>query len=305
MGTTDLSGRVAVVTGAGAGLGRAEALALAHAGADVVVNDMGEAADTVVAEIQALGRRAIAVKGDVSDWGLGATMVEAAVDGLGSLDIVVNNAGIIRDGMLFNLTEQMWDDVVRVHLKGHAAVCHAASVHWRERAKSTGQPVAASVVNTTSEAFLFGGPGQANYAAAKSGIVALTLSIARGMSRYGVRANAIAPRARTEMTANVFEESTGAGLDILAPERVGTFVSYLASDAAAQVNGQVFVVYGDMVALLAPPTVEQKFTSPTGAFSTTELDQLIGGYFEGRPASQTFSANSIAALDTTGVGNKG
>ncbi|MFS3129315.1 SDR family NAD(P)-dependent oxidoreductase [Nocardioides sp. Bht2] len=305
MGTTDLSGRVAVVTGAGAGLGRAEALALAVAGADVVVNDVGDAADTVVAEIQALGRRAIAVKGDVSDWQLGATMVEAAVAELGSLDIVVNNAGIIRDGMLFNLTEKMWDDVIRVHLKGHAALCHAASVHWRAQAKSTGNPVSASIVNTASEAFLFGGPGQSNYAAAKSGIVALTLSVAQGMSRYGVRANAIAPRARTEMTAHVFEDPTEAGgLDILAPERVGTMVSYLASDAAAQINGQVFVVYGDMVALLAPPTVEQKFTSSTGAFSTDELAQLVSPYFEDRPAAKNFAARSVAALDTTGVGNK-
>lgn len=305
MGTTDLSGRVAVVTGAGAGLGRAEALALASAGADVVVNDVGDAADTVVAEIRALGRRAIAVKGDVSDWQLGATMVETAVSELGSLDIVVNNAGIIRDGMLFNLTEQMWDDVIRVHLKGHAALSHAACVHWRALAKSTGTPVSASIVNTASEAFLFGGPGQSNYAAAKSGIVALTLSVAQGMSRYGVRANAIAPRARTEMTAHVFEDADQtSGLDILAPERVGTFVSYLASDAAAEVNGQVFVVYGDMVALLAPPTVEQKFTASSGAFSTDELAETMSPYFAGRPAARNFAARSVAELDTTGVNNR-
>lgn len=305
MSTTDLTGRVAVVTGAGAGLGRAEALSLAAAGADVVVNDMGDAADAVVAEIEALGRRALAVKGDVSRWDLGKEMVEAAVDGLGSLDIVVNNAGITRDGMLFNLSEKMWDDVVGVHLKGHAALCQAAAVHWRSVAKTTGKPVGASIVNTTSEAFLFGGPGQSNYAAAKSGIVALTLSIARGMDRYGVRANAIAPRARTEMTAQVFEDANdGGGLDILAPERVGTFVSYLASEASAQINGQVFVVYGDMVALLAPPTVEQKFTSGTGAFDTAELAATLSPYFDGRPAGQNFAALSVASLDTTGVGNR-
>lgn len=305
MSTTDLTGRVAVVTGAGAGLGRAEALSLAAAGADVVVNDVGDAADTVVAEIQAMGRRALAVKGDVSRWDLGTELVDAAVDGLGSLDIVVNNAGITRDAMLFNLSEQMWDDVIGVHLKGHAALCHAATAHWRSLAKTTGRPVGASIVNTTSEAFLFGGPGQSNYAAAKSGIVALTLSIARGMDRYGVRANAIAPRARTEMTAQVFEDPGETdGLDILAPERVGTFVSYLASEASAQINGQVFIVYGDMVALLAPPTVEHKFTAVGGTFSVDELSTAVSPYFEDRPTTQNFAAFSVAALDTTGVRNR-
>lgn len=302
MGNTDLTGRTAVVTGAGAGLGRAEALALAAAGANLVINDMGDAADTVVAEIEALGGRAIAVKGDVSRWDLGTEMVTAAVDTFGSLDIVVNNAGIIRDGMLFNLTEDMWDDVIRVHLKGHAALCQAACTHWRAVGKKTGEPTNGRVVNTASEAFLFGGAGQANYAAAKSGIVALTLAIAQGMGRYGVTANAIAPRARTDMTAHVFADSADkSGLDILAPERVATFVAYLASSAAAEVNGQVFVVYGDMVALLAPPTVEQKFVAQDGTFDLSELDSTISSYFAGRPAGQNFSARSIADLDTTGV----
>lgn len=233
---------------------------------------------------------------------MGEQLVEAAVDDLGRLDIVVNNAGITRDTMLFNMTEQQWDDVVRVHLKGHAAVSRAAAVHWRSASKAAGGPVYGSVVNTASEAFLLGAPGQANYAAAKAGIVALTLSTSRGLSRYGVRANAICPRARTEMTAAVFgEDPDPERLDVLAPERVATLVGYLASPAAERIDGQVFVVYGDMVALLAPPTVETTFTAETGVFSTGELDQRLGQHFAQRPATDTFSAQSVARLDATGV----
>lgn len=302
MSSTSLEGRAAVVTGAGAGLGRAEALALAAAGANVVVNDMGPAADDVVAEIKALGRHAVAVTGDVSDWDLGERLVEAAVESFGSLDIVVNNAGVLRDTMLFNLTEAAWDDVIRVHLKGHAAVSRAAAVHWRAASKSAGGPVFGRIINTSSEAFLFGSAGQPNYSAAKAGITALTLSTAQGLSRYGVRANAICPRARTGMTAHVFsDDPNGNALDILAPERVGTFVSYLASPAAEEINGQVFVVYGDMVALMAAPTVERKFTAASGEFSVDELDGQLTSYFSGRSPHQTYAAYSVAGLDTTGV----
>ncbi|MCC5577983.1 3-oxoacyl-ACP reductase [Microtetraspora sp. AC03309] len=300
-----LEGRTAVVTGAGAGLGRSEALALAARGANVVVNDMGPAADEVVAEIKALGRDAVAVTGDVSEWSMGDRLVQTAVDTFGGLDILVNNAGVLRDKMLFNLAESDWDDVVRVHLKGHAAVSRAAAAYWREKSKAAGGPVYGRVVNTSSEAFLFGSAGQPNYSAAKAGIVALTLSTAQGLSRYGVRANAICPRARTGMTAHVFAdgENTAEGLDILAPERVGTFVSYLASPAADEINGQVFVVYGDMVALMAAPTVERKFTAADGVFSAEELDAQLTPYFTGRSPYQNYAAYSVAQLDTTGVQN--
>ncbi|MEV0973975.1 3-oxoacyl-ACP reductase [Microtetraspora glauca] len=300
-----LEGRTAVVTGAGAGLGRSEALALAARGANVVVNDMGPAADEVVAEIKALGRDAVAVTGDVSEWSMGDRLVQTAVDTFGGLDILVNNAGVLRDKMLFNLAESDWDDVVRVHLKGHAAVSRAAAAYWREKSKAAGGPVYGRVVNTSSEAFLFGSAGQPNYSAAKAGIVALTLSTAQGLSRYGVRANAICPRARTGMTAHVFAdgENTAEGLDILAPERVGTFVSYLASPAADEINGQVFVVYGDMVALMAAPTVERKFTAADGVFSTEELDAQLTPYFSGRGPYQNYAAYSVAQLDMTGVQN--
>lgn len=302
--STSLEGRTAVVTGAGSGLGRAEVLALAARGANVVVNDVGPAAQGVVAEVEALGGRAVAVTGDVGDWSLGDQLVQAAVDTFGSLDVVVNNAGITRDTMLFNLTEQQWDDVIRVHLKGHASVSRAAAVHWRSASKAAGGPVYGRVINTASEAFLFGAPGQPNYSAAKAGIVALTLSTAQGLSRYGVTANAICPRARTGMTDGVFgEAATGDGLDVLAPERVGTLVAYLGSPASREINGQVFVAYGDFVALLAPPTVEKKFTAAGGTFDVEELDEQLTGYFSGRSPYQTFAAYAVAELDTTGVPN--
>jgi 3-oxoacyl-[acyl-carrier protein] reductase len=304
MTATPLSGRTAVVTGAGAGLGRAEALALATAGANVVVNDMGPAAEDVVAEIEQIGTGAVAVMGDVSDWSLGERMVATAVERFGSLDIVVNNAGVTRDTMLFNLDESQWDTVIGVHLKGHAALSRAAAVHWRNAEKQAGGPVYGRIVNTSSEAFLFGPAGQPNYAAAKAGITALTLSSAQGLARYGVTANAICPRARTEMTADVFDVDPNANeLDILAPERVATFVSWLASPAAATVNGQVFVVYGDMVALMASPTVERKFTSASGTFSAEELDEQLVPYFADRSPHHNFAAYSVAQLDTTGVQN--
>lgn len=303
----DLDGKSAVVTGAGGGLGRAEALALAAAGARVVVNDVGEAAHAVVAEITEAGGTAVASLGDVGNWDIGDQLVNAAVDNFGSLDIVVNNAGITRDTMLFNITEAQWDDVIRIHLKGHAAVSRAAAVHWRAAGKAAGGPVYGRVVNTSSEAFLFGSAGQSNYAAAKAGITALTLSTSQGLSRYGVRANAICPRARTAMTETVFGEDSQTdahgGLDALAPERVADFVRFLASPAAQNITGQVFVVYGGMVALLAPATVEKKFEAADGVFDVADYVQQISPYFADRDPHRTFSAYSIAQLDTTGIKN--
>lgn len=297
--TVSLSGRTAVVTGAGAGLGRAEALALAAAGAAVVVNDMGDAAHQVAEEIVASGGQAIAVTGDVSEWSLGGRLVEESVKAFGSFDILVNNAGILRDKMIFNLTESDWDDVIRVHLKGHAATSHAAAVHWRQASKETGGPVYGRVINTSSEAFLFGSAGQPNYSAAKAGITALTLSTAAGLSRYGVTANAICPRARTAMTAEAFGEADGAntGLDPLAPERVGTLVSYLASPASHEINGQVFVVYGKMVALMDSPKVENRFDAAGSAFTVDELDEQLSSYFTGRGKYENYAAYSVAELE--------
>ncbi|MFC0452889.1 3-oxoacyl-ACP reductase [Rhodococcus jostii] len=294
----NLAGRTAVVTGAGAGLGRAEALALAAAGAAVVVNDIGDGAHEVAAEITAAGGRATSVTGDVSDWALGERLVHEAVSTFGSMDILVNNAGILRDKMIFNLSESDWDDVIRVHLKGHAATSRAAAVHWREASKAAGGPVYGRVVNTSSEAFLFGSAGQPNYSAAKAGITALTLSTAQGLSRYGVRANAICPRGRTAMTADAFGENTAdAGLDPLSPERVATLVHYLSSPASDEINGQVFVVYGKMVALMEAPKVENRFDAAGSEFTPEELDGLLTPYFAGRGPYENYAAFSVAELE--------
>ena len=297
--STNLDGRVAVVTGAGAGLGRAEALALADAGARVVLNDLPGAADEAVEEIRARGGTATVVEGDVGERSTADAMVASAVE-LGGLDIVVNNAGITRDRMLFNLSDEEWDDVNRVHLRGHFLLSRNAASYWRTTSKEAGEPVYGRVVNTASEAFLGGSPGQANYAAAKAGIAALTLSTARGLGRIGVRANAICPRARTAMTAEVFgEDESGLEVDPYSPEHVAPLVAYLASPAADRITGQVFVVYGGMVALLAAPVVEQRFDASGSTWDAEDLAKQLGGYFVDRDPAVGFAADSVMGLDTS------
>lgn len=294
--TPSLDGRVGVVTGAGAGLGRAEAVALARAGAAVVVNDLPGAADGTVDEITALGGRAVVVEGDVGERSTADAMVAAALD-LGGLDVVVNNAGITRDRMLFNLSDEEFDLVVKVHLRGHFLLSRNAAAYWRSRSKETGAPVDAAVVNTSSEAFLTGSPGQANYAAAKAGITALTLSTARGLGKIGVRANAICPRARTAMTAEAFGEApSGDGVDPYAPEHVAPLVAYLASPAAARITGQVFIVYAGKVAVLAAPVVAQTFEAPGDVFDTAALDKSLGEWFERRDPADGFAAHAVMDL---------
>ena len=284
-----LDGKVAVVTGAGGGLGRAEALALAKAGADVVVNDVR--ADTgVVEEIEELGREAVFVGGDVAERSTADELVETAVRRFGDLHVVVNNAGVLRDRMLFNMSDEEWDAVIAVHLRGHFLLTRNAAAHWRGRAKELGGPVHGRLINTASEAFLFGAEGQPNYAAAKSGISALTLAAARGLARYGVRANTICPRARTDMTADVFGAAPADGMDPLSPEHVAPFAAYLASPAADAISGQVFVVHGGMVALMSAPAVEQRFDTSGTTWTVDELDASVGGYFAERDPRRTFAA---------------
>src|ERR1700760_21598 len=272
---TDLSGRVAVVTGAAAGLGRAEAIGLARAGATIVVNDIAGALDKsdVIDEIAAAGSKAVAVAGDIAQRPTADELV-ATADGLGGLNIVVNNAGITRDRMLFNMTDEDWDAVIAVHLRGHFLLTRNAATYWRAKAKESGGTVYGRIINTSSEAGLVGPVGQANYGAAKAGIISLTLTAARGLGRYGVCANAIAPRARTAMTADVFGDApeVAAGqIDPLSPEHVVTLVQFLASPAAKDVSGQVFVVYGPQVTLMAAPTVEHRFDADGQAWEPGKL----------------------------------
>ncbi len=291
-GLTDLSGRVAVVTGAAAGLGRAEAIGLARSGADVVVNDMPGALDDsdVLAEIAAAGAKAVAVAGDISQRATADELI-ACAEGLGGLDIVVNNAGITRDRMLFNMTDEDWDAVIAVHLRGHFLLTRNAATYWRAKAKDAGGSVYGRIINTSSEAGLSGPAGQANYGAAKAGITALTLSAAKALGRYGVRANAICPRARTAMTADLFGDAPALDdrqIDPLSPEHVVSLVRFLAAPAAADVNGQVFIVYGPTVTLVAAPTAEHRFHAGSNAWDPADLSTAMRDYFAGRDPDRTF-----------------
>ena len=291
-GLTDLSGRVAVVTGAAAGLGRAEAIGLARSGATVVVNDMARALDScdVLDEITAAGAKAVAVAGDISQRSTADELVSCA-EGLGGLDIVVNNAGITRDRMLFNMTDEDWDAVIAVHLRGHFLLTRNAATYWRAKAKDAGGSVYGRIINTSSEAGLSGPAGQANYGAAKAGITALTLTAAKALGRYGVRANAICPRARTAMTADVFGDSpvlAEGEIDPLSPEHVVNLVRFLAAPASDHVNGQVFVVYGPTVTLVAAPTAEHRFHADGAVWDPASLSDTMRDYFANRDPERTF-----------------
>lgn len=295
----DLSGKVAVVTGAAAGLGRAEAIGLAKAGASVVVNDMASALDAsdVLDEIASAGSKAVAVAGDISARSTADELVSTA-DGLGGLNIVVNNAGITRDRILFNMTDEEWDAVIAVHLRGHFLLTRNAATYWRTKAKEGDGTVYGRIVNTSSEAGLSGPVGQPNYGAAKAGITALTLSAARALERFGVRANAIAPRARTAMTAGVFgdaPELAAGQVDPLSTDHVVTLVRFLSSPAAEAVNGQLFIVYGPTVTLVAAPTVEQQFTANADAWAPADLSVTLQGYFAERDPQRGFSATALMA----------
>ena len=255
-----LDGRIVIVTGAGGGIGRAHALAFAAEGARVVVNDIGvgldgspagggSAAQAVVDEIVSAGGEAVTSGANVADWNQAAELVQTAVGSFGGLDVLVNNAGIVRDRMIANTSEDEFDAVIAVHLKGHFATMRHAAAYWRGLSKE-GKPVDARIINTSSGAGLQGSVGQGNYSAAKAGIAALTLVAAAEMGRYGVTVNAIAPSARTRMTETVFADMMATqddDFDSMAPENISPLVVWLGSVESADVTGRVFEVEGGII----------------------------------------------------------
>ena len=302
----ELQGKVAIVTGAGRGIGRGVAKLMAEEGAKVVVVDLGvnvdgtgsnqSVAELVVSEIREAGGTAVACAESVATMAGGEKIVQTAVDNFGRLDIVVTCAGILRDRMIFNMTEEEWDDVIAVHLKGTFTVVKHACILFRQQRSGR-------VITFSSQSGLVGNSGQANYGAAKSGIAGFTKVVAKDMGRYGATANSIAPRAQTRMIgaipdsaqeirsrSGVASLSEGNELEQLDPDHIAPFVCYLASDYAANVNGQIFLVYGDTVALMSQPRPLQAIYTPEGHWSMDELaplarDVLTKGIYNPAPAA--------------------
>ncbi len=291
-----LDGKVAIVTGAGQGLGRVEALELARNGASVVVNDLGTQADgsgaseepaqAVVKEIEALGGKAVASFGDVADWEDAHRIVRSAVEAFGDLNIMVNNAGFSRDGMIVKMTEDMWDSVIRVHMKGHFSMIKHTMDYWREKSKADGgAPIYGRLISTASDSFLMGNVGQPNYAAAKGGITYLTMSAARECLRFGATANVILPRARTRMThtgpwASIFDKPEE-GFDTFAPEHIGPLVAWLAGPQAQHVSAQVLQLWGKHVRVYERPAPALDHENEN-EWTVEELDKVLGAHFEGK-----------------------
>lgn len=287
-------GKVAIVTGAGRGIGRSEALLLAAEGAAVVVNDLGgettgEGADQrpaqqVVDEITSAGGQADPNYDDIAAWSGGQALVAQAVDTFGGLDVLINNAGILRDKMSFNMDEAEWDAVINVHLKGHFTTSRFAAAYWRQTSKETGNPIGGAIVNTASESGLYGNAGQVNYAAAKAGIASMTIVMARELERIGVRVNAIAPVARTRLTETVaggMLDAKEGDFDRFAPENAAAMAIWLASSDSEGINGQVFAVGGGKAQLLQGwrPATEVAATDVWSLDSLTAMrDALTGGH---------------------------
>jgi len=278
-----LDGKVAIVTGAGRGLGREEAIALARHGATVIVNDIGVSlsghatdespAAEVVRAITAAGGKAVANGEDVSDWHGARRAIEEAYDRFGRLDVLVNNAGVLRDRMIFNMAEDEFDVVMKVHCKGHFAMTRHACERWRDAAKRAGH-VYGRVVNTSSEAGLMGSAGNSNYAMAKAAVAAFTVSVAREMAKYGVRANFIAPRARTRMTDSIpnstMFQKPETGFDTFHPAWPAELVVFLASEHV-DFNGQGFIVWGGHIVLLRNWSSARQIANETGAITAEDL----------------------------------
>jgi NAD(P)-dependent dehydrogenase (short-subunit alcohol dehydrogenase family) len=296
-----LSGRVAIVTGAGRGIGRAHALRLAAYGARVVVNDAGVAtdgaatdetpADEVVGTIRAAGGEAVSHRGSVSDTAVGDALVALALDVWGRVDIVVNNAGIGRPRMVFNLADDEWDDVVAVHLRGTFGLTRAACGWWREDAKRSSGVTYGRLVNTSSGLLLVGGAGQSNYVAAKAAVAAFTDSVAQEMARYGVTANTLMPGAMTRLAAIGWRvpevaaaaEAAGMPYDPTDPVHVAEFVCYLASPAAAWISGQAFQVAGGRVQHVRAWDVEKTLERGDAGWSATDLVDEVPRWFGAGP----------------------
>ncbi|HKH30570.1 MAG TPA: SDR family oxidoreductase [Gaiellaceae bacterium] len=301
-----LEGKVAIVTGAGRGIGREHALALARAGASVVVNDLGGSlagegqdaspAQEVVNEIVATGGQAVANYGNVADFHEAETMIDRAVDRYGGLDILVLNAGILRDRMLVNMTEEEWDAVIAVHLKGHFGPLHHAAAYWRERSKA-GEEVRGRVITTASPSGVFGNVGQVNYGTAKAGIAGLTLIAAQELERYGVTVNCLAPNARTRMTEETFGELARpeGGFDPLDPGNMAPVVVALAADEAQDITGQCFFVWGGVVNVLQPWQAGEALVSD----ERWDADELLSALRERFPEGAK-PIGMLAAMEQAG-----
>ncbi len=280
-----LDGKVAIITGAGRGIGRDHALALARSGAKIVVNDLGgsaagEGSDTTPAqsvadEIKALGGEATANYDNVADFQGSENMVKQAIGDFGRLDILINNAGILRDRMFVNMSEEEWDAVIAVHLKGHFAPTRHAAAYWREQSKA-GNQMNGRVINTSSPSGVFGNVGQTNYGAAKAAIAAFTMITAQELGRYGVTVNCLAPNARTRMTEDIFAglpEPAEGEYDPLDPANISPVVVALCSDAAQDITGQVFFIYGNVINVLKPWDVGPFIRKDEGMW---DPDDLLG-----------------------------
>jgi NAD(P)-dependent dehydrogenase (short-subunit alcohol dehydrogenase family) len=293
-----LDGRVVIITGAGRGIGREHALLMASEGAKIVVNDLGGNIDgtgsdvgpaqEVVDEIKAMGGEAVANTDSVTSWEGGQRLVNTAVEAFGDVHVLVNNAGILRDRVLVNMTEEEWDAVIAVHLKGHFVPSRWAAAYWREKSKELGEPVKASIINTASGAML-GNPGQTNYTAAKAGIAAATLVMAQELTRYGVRSNCLAPVARTRLTLQtpglgevVAPPEDPAQFDVFDPANISPLVAYLAT-ADCPFNGGVFHVGANEVGLYGGWSLEEgRILATDGRWTVADLQAKAPRLLEGR-----------------------
>lgn len=287
----DLTGKVAVLTGAGRGLGREEAIQLAKQGASVVINDIDlpdakEAAESAVEEIKSFGGEAIAVFGDCADSADAENLLKTTLDTYGDMNIMVNNAGFCRDKTIFGMSDEAFDSVVRVHLRGHFVNMRNATKYWREKAKA-GDQVYGRLISTSSEAAFYGSAGQPNYAAAKAGIIAMTMGAAQLLIKYGITANVIMPRALTDMTAGgqtaeMFAPPEDGGFHAFDPANVAPLVGYLASPEAGNISGEVYVVWGNEVQIAQRPTLRDAFVNPKGAakWEVEDLHTAMASHYD-------------------------